>query len=272
MIMSMSLNLTIGYTGLMNFGHIALMGAGAYTSAIVTKTYDLPIIVGIVGAGLFAMALSALLALPAKKIRGDYYALVTLGFMFVMQAALINFDSLTRGTLGIPGISRPELFSGNTEYLVLVVLVTVATFLFLDRVVSSPFGRALEAVRDDEDVAQALGKPVFKLKVQAMMISGFFVGIAGGLFAHFIQFISPSSFWLDLLVWALAGMMLGGIASMRGTILGVLLLFAFTEPVRFLSIPSALVGPVRLGIIMLAILFVVLIKPRGFMGRAELEN
>ncbi|KKW32220.1 MAG: Inner-membrane translocator, partial [Candidatus Uhrbacteria bacterium GW2011_GWA2_52_8d] len=118
----------------------------------------------------------------------------------------------------------------------------------------------------------ALGKPVFKLKVITMAVSGFVVGMAGALLAHFVQFISPGMFWLDLLIWALAGMMIGGVASMRGTVLGVVVLFCLLEPVRFLDLPSAYVGPLRLLIMLALLLLIILYKPRGIMGRAELEG
>jgi len=271
-LMSLSFNLVVGYTGLLNLGHVGLMAIGAYASAILMKTADLPFPVALLGAALLTMVVAAALAIPARKIRGDYYALVTLGFMFVVFAVLVNWESLTRGTLGIPGVPRPEGFTSNTMYLLLVGAITAITFWFLDRLVNSPFGRALEAVRDDEEVAQALGKPVFKLKVIAMAVSGFVVGIAGALLAHFVQFISPGMFWLDLLIWSLAGMMIGGVASMRGTVLGVVVLFCLLEPMRFLDLPSAYVGPLRLLIMLALLLLIVLYKPRGIMGRAELEG
>ena len=271
-LMSISFNLVVGYTGLLNLGHVGLMAIGAYASAILMKTAGLPFPVALLGAATLTMLVATLLAIPARKIRGDYYALVTLGFMFVVFAVLVNWESLTRGTLGIPGVPRPEGFTSNTMYLLLVGAITAITFWFLDRLVNSPFGRALEAVRDDEEVAQALGKPVFKLKVIAMAVSGFVVGLAGALLAHFVQFISPGMFWLDLLIWALAGMMIGGVASMRGTVLGVVVLFCLLEPMRFLDLPSAYVGPLRLLIMLALLLLIVLYKPRGIMGRAELEG
>lgn len=271
-LMSLSFNLVVGYTGLLNLGHVGLMGIGAYTSAILVKNFDVPFTLGLLSAGVLTMCVAGLLALPARKIKGDYYALVTLGFLFVVSAVLINLESLTRGTLGIPGIPRPEGFESNTMFLFLVAGITTLVFFLLDRLVHSPFGRALEAVRDDEEVAQSLGKPVFKLKLIAMMISGFIVGVAGALLAHFVQFIAPSAFWLDLLVSALAGMMIGGVASMRGTVVGVVVLFSLLEPLRFLSFPSGLIGPLRLIMMMSLLLLIILYRPRGLMGRAELEG
>ncbi len=271
-IMTLSFNVSLGYTGLMNLGHIGLMGIGAYTSAVLSHTFGWPVWLSIFVASILTMMVSILLAIPSKKIKGDYYALVTLGFMFVASAVFINWESVTRGTLGIPGITRPEGITGNAHFLVVMLVLTSLVYVFLDRLMRSPFGRALEAVRDDEEVAASLGKPVFKLKVLALLVSGFLVGLSGALLAHYIQFISPNTFWLDLLVWALAGMMIGGMASIPGSVVGTVLLFAISEPLRFLDIPAALVGPLRLMIFMGILVAVVMYRPKGIMGRAQLEN
>jgi branched-chain amino acid transport system permease protein len=271
-IMTLSFNVSLGYTGLMNLGHVGLMGIGAYTSAVLSRTYDWPVWLSILAASLLAMLISALLAIPSKKIKGDYYALVTLGFMFVSSAVFINWDSVTRGTLGIPGIERPEGIANNVHFFAAMLLLTAMVYVFLDRLMRSPFGRALEAVRDDEEVAASLGKPVFKLKLLALLVSGFLVGLSGALLAHYIQFISPNTFWLDLLVWALAGMMIGGMASIPGSVLGTVLLFAISEPLRFLDISASLVGPLRLVIFMAILVAVVIYRPKGLMGRAQLDQ
>ncbi len=271
-LMTLSFNVALGYTGLMNLGHIGLMGIGAYASAVLSRTYGFPVWVSIASASTIAMLVSAALAIPSKKIKGDYYALVTLGFLFVASAVFINWEGVTRGTLGIPGIARPEGVHTNGEFLAALIAINAAVYLFLRRILRSPFGRALEAVRDDEEVAASLGKPVFKLKLLALLVSGFLVGLSGALLAHYVQFISPNTFWLDLLVWALAGMMIGGMASLEGSILGTFLLFAISEPLRFLDIPPALVGPFRLMIFMALLVSVVIYRPKGIMGRAQLEN
>ncbi|MBI4598984.1 branched-chain amino acid ABC transporter permease [Candidatus Uhrbacteria bacterium] len=270
--MTLAFNLSVGYAGLLNLGHVGLVAVGAYTSALTVRHLDWPVWLGIVAGSLLAMTAGAFLALPARKIKGDYYALLTLGFMFVMSAVLINWDSVTRGTLGVPGIPRPGGFQTNVMFLLLVVAITIATYFVLARIVNSPFGRALEAVRDDEEVAMALGKPVFRLRLVAMAVSGLIAGLAGALLAHFVQFISPNTFWLDQLVWVLAGMVIGGLASMPGAVVGSVLLFAISEPLRFLPIPSELVGPLRLMIFMAILLAFVLYRPKGLMGRAQLEG
>ncbi len=270
-IIALSLNLVMGYTGLVNFGHIGLLGVGGYVSAVFTTRFDWPFVFGFIAAGLVTAGFAALLSLLSRKIKDDYFALLTLGFMFVTSAIFINWTEMTRGTLGIRGITRPEGFSEPLTFFLLVLLVCVASFLFLHQTVSSPFGRVLEAIRDDDLVAESLGKNVQKAKLVAMTISGLFVGLAGSLLAHFLRFINPGTFWLDPLVIALAGVVIGGLASLRGSVVGIVLVFAVSESLRFLSIPSSLIGPLRLIIFMFVLLVMILWRPKGIFGRAELD-
>lgn len=270
-IIAMSLNLAMGYTGLVNLGHIGLLGIGAYTSAILTTKFDLPFVVGFFGAGLVAAIFGALLSLPSRKIKDDYFALFTLGFLFVTTAVFINWTDMTRGTLGIRGIVRPEGFAEPFTFFLLVVVVAAVSFFVLEKLVTSPFGRVLEAIRDDELVAESLGKNVDRAKLVAMTVSGLFVGLSGSLLAHFLRLINPSTFWLDPLVIALAGVVIGGMASMRGSVIGIALVFAVSESLRFLSIPSSMVGPLRIIIFMLVLIAIILWRPRGLMGRADLD-
>lgn len=270
-IIATSLNLAMGYTGLVNLGHIGLLGIGAYASAILTTAFGWPFWPAFIVAGILAAGFGALLALPSRRIKGDYFALYTLGFMFLAIAVFINWETLTRGTLGIRGIQRPEGFVESLPFLILVLAVALGSYLFQNRMVRSPFGRVLEAVRDDVEVAESLGKNTAKAKIVAMMVSGFFVGIAGSLFAHFIRYINPQSFWLDPLVLALAAVVIGGLASMRGSVLGVVLVFLMSEMLRFAAIPSQMIGPLRIIIFMVVLLMIMLWRPKGIWGRADLE-
>ncbi|MBI4713749.1 branched-chain amino acid ABC transporter permease [Candidatus Uhrbacteria bacterium] len=270
-IIVMSLNLAMGYTGLVNFGHIGLFGIGAYTSAILTTKFDWPFVFAILSAGILCAIIGALLSIPSRKIKDDYFALLTLGFLFVTGAIFINWTDMTRGTLGIRGILRPEGFTEPNSFLILTFIAALVTFFILEKVTKSPFGRVLEAIRDDELVAESLGKNIDRAKMTAMTLSGFFVGIAGVLMAHFIRFINPASFWLDPLVVALAAVVIGGLASLRGSILGVVIVFAVSESLRFLSLPSTMIGPMRVILFMIVLLVVILFRPKGIIGRADLD-
>lgn len=268
---ALSLNLAMGYTGLVNFGHIGLLGAGAYTSAILMTKFEWNFWPALLAAALVSGALGALISLPSKKIKDDYFALLTLGFLFITSAIFINWTEMTRGTLGIRGITRPEAFSEPLTFFLLCFLFALFTYVVLHQIVSSPFGRVLEAIRDDELVAESLGKNVGKAKIISLSLSGVFVGIAGALLATFLRLINPGTFWLDPLVLALASVVIGGLASLRGSVAGVLLVFAVSESLRFFSIPSSMVGPLRIIIFMFALLLIILWRPKGIFGRADLD-
>jgi len=267
---ALSYAIPVGYTGLLNLGHIGLFAFGAYTAAILT-TQGVSFWLALVAAALGTGLLGFLLALPARRIKGDYYALVTLGFTFVMNSVFLNWIKVTRGPFGITGIDRPEGFTEPLSFLALALIVLLLVAIFVYRLVNSPFGRALEAVRDDDLVAESLGKPVGKLRMASLVVSAIIVGIAGAFLAHFIQFINPQIFWLDNVVWILAAIVIGGLASFRGAILGMVIMFLIFEPLRFLHLPPDLLGALRLIIFSLLLLLVVLFRPKGIMGKAQLE-
>lgn len=270
-IASLAYSIPVGYAGLVNFGQAGLLAIGAYTAAILSgQGVAFPL------ALLTALCVTAVvgffLGLPARRIKNDYYALITLGFLFVVNAVILNWTSLTGGPFGISGIRRPPGFESPEAFLYLVCIILILVAFFVYRIVRSPFGSALEAVRDDDLVAESLGKPVGKLKIVAMTLSGALTGVAGALFAYFIQFINHQLFWLDLLVFSISIIVTGGLASFRGTILGVILLFLLYEPLRFLAIPSEYLGPLRIIINSGLLLAFILFRPKGIMGRAQLDQ
>ena len=271
-ILAVSLNLSLGYTGMLNLGHVALFGIGAYTSTLLNIA-GVPFVISFLAAGIVASIFSFLLVLATKRLQGDYYALATLGFAFVVYSLLLNLD-LTRGPLGIPGIPKPVFFgytiSSNPAYLIFVAVIAIISLFIINRTVKSPFGRLLEALRDDEVGLRVLGKNTSKLKYKAMMISGFFAGIAGSLFAHYISFIDPSSFYLNELILIITIVIIGGLASIKGTVIATFILFLIPEALRFLALPSSIIGPARQIIYALILLLILLYKPRGIDGRIDL--
>ena len=273
-ILAVSLNLSLGFTGLLNLGHIAFFGIGAYTSALLTKS-GVPFILAFVLAGIVASVFGYLLVLATKKLKGDYLALVTLGFNFVIYSVLINWQGLTRGPLGIPGIAKPEFLglalSSSFSYFVFVAIICVMSFFIINKIVNSRFGRLLEACRDDEIGLRVLGKNTFALKYKAMMISAFFAGIAGSLFAHYISFIDPSSFTLSEIILILTIVIIGRIASLKGSIVATFIIILIPELLRFIELPSTILGPMRQIIYSVILIAVLMYKPRGLFGRIDLE-
>jgi branched-chain amino acid transport system permease protein len=273
-ILSVSLNLALGYTGLLNLGHIAFFGIGAYTSALLTLN-GIPFIVALPVAGLFAGVFGFLLVGATNKLKGDYLALATLGFTFVIYSLFLNLRDITRGPLGLPGIPRPSLLGfsigTNAEYLIFVGIVTAVSVYLIYRIIISPFGRLLQATRDDEIGLRVLGKNTFKMKYTAMMVSAFFAGIAGSLLAHYITFIDPTTFYLNELILVLTIVIVGGIASLRGSIVAPFIIITIPELLRFLDLPSSVIGPVRQLVYAALLLAILLYRPRGLFGRVDLE-
>lgn len=272
-ILSVSLNLSIGFTGLLNLGHVAFFGMGAYTSALLVM-HGWPYLAALLMAGVVASIGGALMMFAVRKLSGDYLALATLGFSFVIYSILLNWSSLTRGPLGIPGIPKPEIFGlvvkSNYSYLLFVAIITALVVGFLYRLTRSRYGRLLEAVRDDEVGLSVYGKPIFKLKLQSLMISSFIAGIAGSLFAHYISFIDPSSFYLTDLILLVTVVMIGGLASIRGSIVATIIILLIPEVLRFVDMPSSIIGPARQIIYALFLILILLYKPRGLFGKVDL--
>ena len=274
LILSLSLNLSVGFTGLLNMGHIAFFGISAYTSALLVLS-GIPYIIAFILAGLVASIFGFLLIFATKNLKGDYLALTTLGFSFVIYSIFLNWTELTRGPLGIPGIPKPEFFGfvvdTKLQYLIFVLIVCIAVYLFLSRLTSSKYGRLLEAVRDDQVRLETLGKNIFKLKIQSIMISSFCAGLAGSLFAHYISFIDPGSFFIYDLITVFTIVMVGGLASNKGTVLAAFIILLIPEALRFVDMPSSIIGPMRQIIYALILIGILMYKPRGLYGKVDLE-
>lgn len=266
-ILSISLNYAVGFTGLLNLGHVAFFGIGAYASALMV-TNGAPLLAGIIIGALLATVAGALLALPTTRLRGDYLALATLGFAFIMQSVARNWTDVTRGALGIPGI--PKIAGDNLTVLIVVGAVAVVCYVVFWRIAKSRFGLTCEAVRDDELAVKMLGKNAFLTKVKAMMVSAGFAGLAGGLFAHYVTFIDPTIFGLGDLILLLSMIIAGGLGSVRGAAVGAVVLFLVPEPLRFIGLPSAIVGPVREMLFALVLLLILIYRPKGLFGKVDL--
>lgn len=272
-IVAVSLNLALGYTGLLNLGHVAFFGIGAYTSALLTKA-GVPFLVAFLAAGIIASIFGYLLYFATKKLKGDYLALATLGFTFVLYSLLLNLTFLTRGPLGIAGIAKPSfagiVLSSPAAYLLFTGILALVSVLLLAFIVKSPFGRVMQAIRDDEIGVRVLGKNTLAVKGKVMMISAFFAGLAGSLFAHYITFIEPGSFTLTEVVLVLTIVIVGGLASLRGSILAAFILLLIPELLRFLAWPSSILGPGRQILYALILLAILLFRPRGLLGKVDL--
>lgn len=272
-ILAMSLDIAMGYTGLTNFAHAAFYGIGAYSSALLSLHFGLSFFITFLISGLSACIIGLVLSLTAIKLRGDYLALATLGFGIIIQSIFLNWTSLTRGPLGIPGIPRPSLFGIELDSLfsifILVSIFAIISYIILHRLTSSSFGKILKAVSEDEIAALTLGRSVKYYKITALGISAFFAGISGALYAHYITFIDPSSFTILESMLVIIMIIIGGLGSINTSVLGAIVLILLPEPLRFLGLPPAVVGALRQIIYSILLVIIILLRSEALFKKRE---
>jgi branched-chain amino acid transport system permease protein len=288
LILVLSLNLSNGFTGVFSLGHIGFMALGAYGSAILTlplreKQEYLPNLptwlagvhfdfrlglfpLGFLAATLIAAILVSLVAvlvgLVLMRLSGHFVAVATLGFLVIVRVMLFNADSLTRGS---------RTFSNVTPYTNVwwVWGWALLTVYVVWRIKRSPFGRAMFAQREDRWAAQSIGIEVMSPRLLAFVVSAFFTAIAGSLYAHFITSFSPTVFYFDLTFKVITMLVVGGMGSVSGSIVGTVLVVGLAEVLRRLEDPSQLYG---MSGIVLAVLFILIIifRREGLLGQREL--
>jgi len=248
-ILGVSLNLLLGYAGLVSMAHGALFGIGAYAAALTARDLGVPFPLTVVIAVAFTTAVAAAVTLPALRVHGEYLILLTLAFQMVVYGLMLSWTDLTEGRTGVSGIPRPAIagsaLTTPTQFLPLIALVTALAFAVGWRIGESPFGRVLKALRDDERATLAIGKSVLRYKVAVFAISGAVAGVASALFAHYQAFINPFSFTLDRSIFLVALVVLGGTANLLGTFVGAVLFVGLPEVLRFLEARQDIVDAVR---------------------------
>jgi len=237
-LLALGLNLVWGLTGMINLGLVGFFALGAYVSALLTKALGAPIPVGLAAAMLAAAAAGALMAVTTARLRGDYLAIITLGFSEVVRIVASNEIWLTNGTDGISGIPgplrgrvAPETF--NLVFLGIVAVAVAVVYALLERVRRAPYGRVLRAIRDDDQVAAVAGKPVLAFKVQAFAVSSAVLGLAGGLYGHYTSYIAPEVFVPLISIYIVLALTAGGTGTNRGAVVGAVLVVFFLESARF---------------------------------------
>ncbi|MBC7371789.1 MAG: branched-chain amino acid ABC transporter permease [Bdellovibrionaceae bacterium] len=273
-ILAMSLNLVNGYTGQFSLGHAGFMAIGAYTTAFASTHWDFfsgPYgLVGIFAAtivgGLFAAFAGYLVGLPSLRLKGDYLAIVTLGFGEIIRVALLNMDFIG-GARGISGIPSLPNFLISFIY---ACFWAVICFFVVWRLVRSSHGRGFLSVREDEVAAEAMGINTTKMKVRAFVLSSFFAGVAGAIYAHVTNFISPSSFTFLMSVNAVIMVVLGGMGSMSGSITAAIFITIMPEALRSLQQITGV--DLRMVIYALLLIIIMIWKPKGLFGDREITD
>lgn len=269
-ILTLSLNLVVGYTGLAALGHAAFSCVGAYASSLLALHYGLSPWIGLIIGACVAALLGAIIGIPLLRLKGDYLAIGTFGLGVIVYSVAKNWVLVTRGPMGLPGIPGFSVFgiqlSEVWAYLILVAVFVFLTYFVIRRVVNSPFGRILRGIREDEIATLAMGKDVNKHKIIVFVIGAFFAGISGSLYAHYITFIDPSSFTVMESIAILLMVVFGGMGSLAGSFVGAAILVIFPELLRFLGMPSSVAAPLRQMIYGLLLIVLMLKRPQGILG------
>jgi branched-chain amino acid transport system permease protein len=270
---TVGLMLLTGYTGQVSMGHAAFFGIGAYTSAILTAK-GVPFILALPAAGILAGIVGIPIGLPALRLSGLYLAIATMGFGFIVEEVMVRWESMTNGNMGMmvePASIGPLVFESETQFYYLSLVVLILTILAAKNILRSPTGRAMVAIRDSEVAAQAMGISMAKYKTTAFVISAFFTGVAGSLYAHKITFINPESFWILVSIEFLAMIIIGGLGSIHGAIFGSAFIIFLPQLIVMSKeyMPKAIADQTGLEAALYGIMIIlfILFEPMGLYGR-----
>jgi len=265
-ILTLSLNLITGYAGQFSMGHAAFYGIGAYIAALAMLNAGLSFWLAMVISAFLTAFFGLVLGLPALRLQGDYLGIVTLGFGEIVRLVFVNWVDVTRGPMGLPGIPAPQIglyeFTGKVPYYYLIIILVLFTIFVMRRLTNSRFGLGLITVREDEIAASAIGINTTRIKLTAFTIGAFFAGITGAFFASYISFISPDSFMFIDSVTILAMVVLGGMGSILGSLIGAVILVVVPEFLRFLA-------DYRMILYGLMMVIMMIYKPEGFWGAGK---
>lgn len=269
--LAVSLNLLVGYTGVLSISHAAFYGLGAYGTAILMKVHHVPFLQASFAALLITLLVSLVIGFALSRVEADYYALGSFGFTIIVYSLFLNWNSLTGGSLGIFAIPRPTVgplfFSSNISFLFLSLVVAFIIIFLSYLITRSHFGRVVRAIRDDEAALAPFSYKTYRYKLIIFAMSAVFASIVGSLYATYISFIDPSSFSLNESIYILTIVILGGLASIRGSIAGAIILTLLPEILRFVGIPSDIAAQTRVILYGLALMYLMYKRPSGLFGK-----
>ena len=273
-LLALSLNLVWGQAGMVNLGLAGFFAVGAYASAIVTGA-GAPILFGFAAAIVVSIGAGVLVTFATLRLRDDYLAIVTLGFAEVVRLVALNERWLTNGADGISGIKAPfrgelGLAGFNLFYLGLVTLIVILVWLGLRRLDLSPYGRALKAIREDQELAGFAGKPVLRFKFEAFALAAGIAGLAGALYGHYQSYVSPDHFQPLITIYIFLAVTAGGVGRPASAMLGAYAVVIFLEATRFIAAVIPSLSPVQVAstremLVGIALILVLRLKPTGLL-------
>ncbi len=244
-ILASSWNLLAGYSGLLNLGHAAFFGIGGYSSALLALKLDISPWIGLPFGGLISSLFGILIGIPSFRLSGPYLAITTIGFSEILRLVTMNWVDLTRGSLGLYGIppltpfklseSLSISFVSEQNFYYIVIAFAALTLGLMKKLIHSEFGISLKSMREDELGSESIGINTSRYKLTVFMISAFLAGFAGALYAHYIRLISPEMLSLGETFSVLTMVMVGGLGTLLGPLVGAVLLTFLSEGLRFLE-------------------------------------
>jgi len=287
-VMTVSLNLQYARGGMINFGTVAYFAAGAYAYAIFTQEppsgldqyafgFNAPWWVGFLAAGVASLVFAIVTGWPTLRLRGEYLALTTFAFAEVLHSIFLNERRIGNGSVGLSNINRPDFatvgLSENYGFALSAMTLLVLTAVLCRRILASPYGRAMDAVRDDEIAAEAVGKDIKRLRFQVFVISAVPIGFAGALYAMITTLVSPDLFTAEVTFFVWIALVLGGEHTIKGAILGTLALVMFEEVVRSFHFETVRAAEIAASVehIMTGAIFIMILRWQPFDHFAKKE-
>lgn len=268
-VLALSLNIVLGQAGQLSLGHAAFYALGAYTMAIMTVIFKLPFVLAFLSGGVVAGVFGFILGIPTLRLKGDYLAIVTVGFGEILRLILVNWVSFTRGPAGIPSIPFPSLFGlavkSNFGYYYIALAMVVVTIFVSKRLEDSRLGRGLAAVKDDEIAAESMGVNPANMKILAFVLGAVLAGFAGAFFASFVHYVNPDNFTYMESVTILTMVVLGGVGSIPGVVIGAIILAILPEALRDISTYRYAIYGILLAMMMI-------IRPQGMISLDSLKR
>jgi branched-chain amino acid transport system permease protein len=264
--LSASFNLIIGYGGLISIAHPIFFAFGAYTAALLGIHFDVPVPISIVAGMLVALGASFALSLPSLRISGDYLMIASIGFQLGLLQVIKNVD-FTGGAGGLGNI--PSVLAGDTRDIVFAaasLLMALGVVLLIRWLVRSPYGRAITAMRDDELAFLTLGRNAMNIKLVIFALGSGFAGLAGGVYAYYFLYLSPDQFEILQSATILTMVVVGGMGSTLGPVVGGVLLLALPQTISFLQLPPSVMGPLQGVIYTLLVLIFLFVRPQGLIS------
>ena len=265
----------VGYTGILSVAHAAFYGVGAYVAALMALRLDSPFLLNLILAMIAAAIIGAIVGIPSLRIKDDYFVIATFAFQIITFSILNNLVNFTGGPLGLPGISQPVIFgytiSTHVQFLIISFLLALFTYYVCSGLIKSSFGRVLKAIREDEVFVMSAGKNVASFKVQVFIIGAVLASISGVIYATYITYIDPTSFTVMESIFIIAIVIIGGAGSLKGPIIGTIVLVALPEILRFVGLPNSIAANIRQILYGGLLVILMLWRPQGFVGEYKLK-